>query len=363
MSTGMSNLKNHFTSKLTSVIVTEKKGAYVYTASFQDGTTAVIRTSSRKYVSVTQISCDNHFVRDEAGNYSKADRTDFLFSAKPTASLGKSELHRVLATVQVTTGAPVPPVAPKTIKLGDLLDRESASAGFTALAAASHVPPAPQPVVAPEPAQQACAKGEKTFDHQGRTFTIAPDFKGTHGWRWYLEDGAQGRSIRSDRAYLCEERAIFEAKLYIDQQACAELAKYQPKIVLDAITGALQKPPAKPTFRHLITTINLNEFHFDVQATSRLEALEIAIRRYPTCEVIALDADHNQDLVRHTGALQKPSHENPFLSQIEHGIPCPKPRRQKPVAQSCWPFKTAAEMEQHRLEHSGDGDCDTHPLG
>lgn len=109
----MSNLKNHFTSKLVSVtqVATKgTKGRYVYLATFEDGTSSVIRTSNRAYLSVTQIRCDNHYVRDEAGDYHKADRTDFLFSAKPTPSLGKNELHRVIATVIVNAGAPAPAV-------------------------------------------------------------------------------------------------------------------------------------------------------------------------------------------------------------------------------------------------------------
>jgi hypothetical protein len=59
--------------------------------------------------------------------------------------------------------------------------------------------------------------GESTFTYQGRTVTISPDFKGTHGWRWYIDIPSTGQSLRSERAYLLEERAIFEAKLHIDQ--------------------------------------------------------------------------------------------------------------------------------------------------
>ena len=106
--TSMSNLKKHFTSKLTSVIVTEKKGGYVYTGSFADGSSAVIRTSRRQYASVTQIRLDSWQERDADGVYHKVDRTDFLFSAKPSPSLGKNEQHRVVATVQVNTGASAP---------------------------------------------------------------------------------------------------------------------------------------------------------------------------------------------------------------------------------------------------------------
>jgi hypothetical protein len=105
----MSNLKNHFTSKLTTVLKTEKKGGFVYTASFEDGTSAVIRTSGRSYTSVTQISLGSWRERDENGVYHIVlNRTDFLFSAKPTPSLGKNEQHRVVATVQINAGASAP---------------------------------------------------------------------------------------------------------------------------------------------------------------------------------------------------------------------------------------------------------------
>jgi hypothetical protein len=63
---------------------------------------------------------------------------------------------------------------------------------------------------------------EYKFTYGGQSVTVAPDFKGTHGWRWYIDNPSTGLSIRSDRAYLCHERAIFEAKLHINQQACAE---------------------------------------------------------------------------------------------------------------------------------------------
>jgi hypothetical protein len=106
--TNMSNLKNHFTSKLVSVTQVATKGRYVYLATFDNGASSVIRTSNRAYLSVTQIRCDNHFVRDENGEYHKVDRTDFLFSAKDVPALGKAEQHRVVATVKVNAGAPAP---------------------------------------------------------------------------------------------------------------------------------------------------------------------------------------------------------------------------------------------------------------
>ena len=98
----MSNLKNNFTAKLVSVTATAKNGRYIYTAAFEDGTSSVIRTSNRAYLSVTQIRCHH-----------KVDRTDFLFSAKPTPSLGKNELHRVIATVIVNAGTPAPCTVPE----------------------------------------------------------------------------------------------------------------------------------------------------------------------------------------------------------------------------------------------------------
>jgi len=106
----MSNLKNHFSSKLVSVTQIATKGRYVYSATFEDGSQAVIRTSNRAYLSVTQIRCDHHFVRDEAGDYHKVERTDFLFSSKAVPALGKAEQHRVVATVTINEGAPAPSV-------------------------------------------------------------------------------------------------------------------------------------------------------------------------------------------------------------------------------------------------------------
>lgn len=244
----MSNLKNNFTSKLTSVVKTSAKRGFVYTASFEDGTTGVIRTSGREYVSVTQIS-----------TWYDDGRTDFLFSSKPTAALGKNEQGRVMAVVQVTSPAPKPTdkelaayqpkivtdaitnaLRPAPEPVHEITKASATTAGWIEDAATGNVrgvirqygkviwiepthstsrqeavakAQAQLGDIAPEP-----VKGEKAFEHNGVAFTIAPDFKGTHGWRWYIEQPAVGRSIRSERAYLCEERAIFEAKLQIDEQ-------------------------------------------------------------------------------------------------------------------------------------------------
>lgn len=112
----MSNLKNNFTSKLTSVTCIEKKGKFVYTGSFEDGTSGIIRTSTRQYASVTQIRLNQWFEKDSNGVYQQLPRTDFLFSSKRTPALGKNEQHRVIATVQINTGASAPaPVAPERV--------------------------------------------------------------------------------------------------------------------------------------------------------------------------------------------------------------------------------------------------------
>ena len=234
----MSNLKDNFTSKLASVTVTEKKGSYIYTATFENGEHAVIRTSGRKYVSVTQIRTNNHYAKDETGTWNKVDRTDFLFSAKLTPALGKNELHRVVATVLVNTGASAPVVAPLEAK--SEIDWKSLTTPAGTVAPWSQEEEFAY-IDAQAKAQAAPVKGEKQFTHNDVAFSIAPDFKGTHGWRWYIG------GVRSNRAYLCEERAIFEAKLHIDNYTGAsapvlsdrELAKYQPKIVTDAIDNAL----------------------------------------------------------------------------------------------------------------------------
>jgi hypothetical protein len=102
----MSNLKNNFDSKLTSVIKTNTKKGFVYTASFEDGTTGVIRTSKREYSSVTQIGCDNSW-----GKVTPGSRSDFLFSSKVHPSLGKNEAHREIVTIKIQLPAPEPVVA------------------------------------------------------------------------------------------------------------------------------------------------------------------------------------------------------------------------------------------------------------
>ena len=229
----MSNLKNNFTSKLTSVVKTAKKAHFVYTASFADGTQAVIRTSNREYVSVTQIRCNNHFALDrDSGTYSTVNRSDFLFSAKPTASLGKAEQDRVMACVQVVN------------------------------------PPAPKPVVA-----------DKVTKHKGYSIREQDQRIGN-------EIVCSNFSVYDDEGeFLHRAKTLDAAKDWIDAEQAGEhdspapeptdkeLAAYQPKIVIDAITNALQK------------------------------------------------------------------RGNPYSADFKYSD------------------------EQHRLEHSGDGDCDRHPLG
>jgi hypothetical protein len=105
----MSNLKNHFTSKLISVTATQAKdGRHVYTAAFEDGTETVIRTSNRAYASVTQIRLDHWHERDAQGEYHPVDRTDFLFSSKAVPALNKYQQKRLVATVTVNPGASAP---------------------------------------------------------------------------------------------------------------------------------------------------------------------------------------------------------------------------------------------------------------
>ena len=182
----MSNLKNNFASKLTSVSMIEKGKKYVYTGTFEDGTSAVIRTSGRKYVSVTQISC--HY---------KEARTDFLFSAKPTPSLGKNEQNRVIATVQVTAPAPEPVEAnSKTVVLptGETFTfetQEEADAGRVIL-----------------------AQNDEWFAQYSET-------RDSYIARY--KDGG----------------TFFAATVATAEPTDKELAAYQPKIVTDAITNAL----------------------------------------------------------------------------------------------------------------------------
>jgi hypothetical protein len=102
----MSNLKNNFSAKLVSVTRAATKGRYVYSATFDDGASSVIRTSNRAYLSVTQIRLDNWHERDANDEYHKVDRTDFLFSSKAVPALNKYQQHRVVATVQVNAEAP-----------------------------------------------------------------------------------------------------------------------------------------------------------------------------------------------------------------------------------------------------------------
>jgi hypothetical protein len=105
----MSNLKEHFTSKLVSVTaIKAKDGRYIYLATFDNGGSHVIRTSNRAYASVTQIRLDHWHERDAQGEYHKVDRTDFLFSSKAVPALNKYQQHRVVATVTVNQGASAP---------------------------------------------------------------------------------------------------------------------------------------------------------------------------------------------------------------------------------------------------------------
>lgn len=109
----MSNLQTIFNSKLTEVVHTTKKdGTNVYTASFEDGSNHVIRTSGRLYASVTQIKVAR---LDRSNGYIPIASSEFLFSAKPTPSLGKSERSRVIATVQVTNPPALQPVVEDTV--------------------------------------------------------------------------------------------------------------------------------------------------------------------------------------------------------------------------------------------------------
>jgi len=88
----MSNFKTLFPSKLTAVAHTvAKNGDHVYTASFEDGTTGVIRRGGRLYVSVAQC-------RDP---WNKAT-TEFLFSSKPSPSLKSWEQARHIVTVPIS---------------------------------------------------------------------------------------------------------------------------------------------------------------------------------------------------------------------------------------------------------------------
>ena len=194
----MSNLKNNFTSKLTSVVKTSSKKGFVYTASFEDGTQAVIRTSNREYVSVTQISCNNHFALDPAsGKYAPVNRTDFLFSSKPTAALGKNEQDRVMACVQVTSPAPKPVEAnSKTVVLptGETFTFET---------------------------QEEADSGRVILAQNDEWFAQYSETRDSYIARY--KDGG----------------TFFAATVATAEPTDKELAAYQPKIVTDAITNAL----------------------------------------------------------------------------------------------------------------------------
>jgi len=86
----MSNFKTLFPSKLTAVAHTvAKNGDHVYTASFEDGTTGVIRRGGRLYVSVAQL------------RYYEAT-TEFVFSAKPSPPLNDYQRERHIVTVPIS---------------------------------------------------------------------------------------------------------------------------------------------------------------------------------------------------------------------------------------------------------------------
>jgi hypothetical protein len=90
----MSNLLTKFPSRLTQVIHTiAKNGTHIYTASFEDGSTHVIRTSGRVYASVSQCW---YWTRED-GN------TEFLFSSKLSPALKSGERNRHITTVRIYT--------------------------------------------------------------------------------------------------------------------------------------------------------------------------------------------------------------------------------------------------------------------
>lgn len=230
----MSNLKNNFASKLTSVVKTAKKAHFVYTASFADGRVpAVIRTSNRDYVSVTQITCGDN-------------RTDFLFSSKPTASLSKAEQYRVVAVVQVQN------------------------------------PPAPQPVVA-----------NKVTKHKGYSIREQDQRIGN-------EIVCSNFSVYDDEGeFLHRAKTLDAAKDWIDAEQAGEhdspapeptdkeLAAYQPKIVTDAITKAL-RPAPEPV--HEITKASATTAGFiEDAATGNVRGV---IRQYG--KVIWIEPKHSE---------------------------------------------------------------------
>jgi hypothetical protein len=89
----MSNLLTKFTSTLKSVTHSvAKNGRHIYTAAFEDGSEAVIRTSGNLYVSVTQIK--SPYLGHE-------DTTDFLFSRKAQPALKSWEQERFITRVQI----------------------------------------------------------------------------------------------------------------------------------------------------------------------------------------------------------------------------------------------------------------------
>src|SRR5258708_7537987 len=81
---------NNKTPKLTRVHVhLEKNGKTVYTGRFEDGTMRVIRRSFRSYVSVAQLE-----------SYSRI-KGEFIFSSKPSVSLGKAQRPRLICEIKI----------------------------------------------------------------------------------------------------------------------------------------------------------------------------------------------------------------------------------------------------------------------
>jgi len=86
----MSNLKSDFPVRLSGMShTTAKNGDHVYTASFEDGTSAVVRRGGRTYVSVAQV-----------GTLGK--RTDFIFSAKAVPSISRYQQDTHIVTVPIS---------------------------------------------------------------------------------------------------------------------------------------------------------------------------------------------------------------------------------------------------------------------
>jgi hypothetical protein len=80
---------------LVKVVSTQKpNGEVTYTGTFSDGVIGVIRCSCRKYVAVAQLAPYVHSV---------SQKSEYLFSSKPTPIIGISQQKRHLVTVQIQT--------------------------------------------------------------------------------------------------------------------------------------------------------------------------------------------------------------------------------------------------------------------